>query len=608
MSYLRFFILFHIIKQFISSPFCKQDTNFCNHCNILTNLCAKCVNSEVLIPDENGGCTGIKKCTLGKNNCYECDINGKLCKTCEKNYYPDENGGCTYSGECEISYKGECIKCKNGFFLIGRKNELRICKSIDLDIYKNCKEINYETGFCIECKEGYYLGSGDHKCVKTENCKESVFGNCILCNNGYYYNRKEDNCKLKQTNFTFCKESNDDKNCDICEDGTFFDKNGICCYAQFCLESDNLKCQKCISGYYLVKDYSSNLCTNTDNCYTVDKITSICTHCKSNYYLDTMDYKCKSNLEDNPYKYCKKVENGACINCELNYYLGEDSKCTNTPNCIESENGKCEKCAEDYHLGLDNICTNVEKCIRSKFTSCIECEDGYYYDTTNKTCKEAKGQFSNCKYSCSYDKDKCCECKDNYYLFEEDSLCYDNTKEELFIKCAIVDYSKERCNKCVDGYYLGLNDNKCSIVENCKIVENENKCFECDTFYCLDVKNQKCVDNDYLSDNNDKIHISCNRTNEEGTTCEQCINGYELNEMGYCVDIDFCEEKKDGKCLKCKDIISENGYEFCANEIFGCLDNSIDNCLRCDNLNDLYSCTECKKGYKLTTNGCEKSE
>ena len=606
MRFLKILIFYYFVK-IAASPFCKDFSNNCIHCNILTNLCAKCEKPEIFIPDEYGGCSGIKKCISGKNNCIECDLDGKLCINCEKSYYPDENGGCSYSEGCEISYMGICLKCKEGYILIGH-NELKICKPLVIDSYKKCNEINIETGFCNKCEDGYYLTSGDHKCIKAENCKESIFGNCILCDNGYYYNTQEDKCKLKQLNFTFCKESYDDKKCEICDDGAYFDKNGICIYTQYCLESENLKCIKCIPGYYLVNDYLYNICTHTNNCDYVDKITSICMSCKPNYYLDLNDYKCKSNLEDNQHKYCQKVGKDGCLKCESKYFLGEDLKCANSQYCSESENGVCKACIQNYYLGLDNICTNVEKCIRSYFYTCIECEDGYYYFNLNKTCLEAKGQFMNCKYSCTYDINKCCECKDNYYLYENDSLCYDNTKEEKFIKCANVDYLKEKCNRCIEGYYLGINDNKCCKVEKCKIVENEDKCLECDEYFCLDVKNQRCVDNDYLNEGNDKIHISCNRTNEEGTACEECINGYEIGVDGYCVDIDICEEKKDGKCLKCKNITNENGYTYCANEIFGCLESDDQNCQRCDNLNDLYECTECKQGYKKVLSKCEKIE
>ena len=210
--------------------------------------------------------------------------------------------------------------------------------------------------------------------------------------------------------------------------------------------------------------------------------------------------------------------------------------------------------------------------------------------------------FYNCKISCD-DGEKCCECNDNFYLFENDDLCYDNTENETLIKCAYVD-GNETCIKCHEGYYLGSFDNKCSKVENCKIVKNENKCLECDTFYCLDVKKQECFDNDYLDDINNKIYISCNRTNKEGTACEKCLEGYEVNEEGFCVDKDYCEKKIDGKCVKCKDIKSLNEYDLCANEIFGCLESTKTNCLKCNNLENLYECTECKEGYTNTIYGC----
>ena len=580
-----------------------ENYNFCSHCNSITDLCFKCEKSGIFIPDKNGGCTGARKCFLGKNYCLECDPDEKLCNKCEENYYPDENGGCSYTEGCEISYLGVCLKCKTNYVLIGRENDLKICKSIFSNDYKNCKEINFETGFCIECEDGYFLTSEDSKCIKTENCKESIFGNCILCEQNYYLNKLEDKCELKTGNFTYCTQTIDGRNCDICDEGYYPEENGVCINSQFCLESFYFTCQKCKSGYFLSDNY---ICTNTDNCYIVDKVINKCVYCKEDYYLDTKENKCKSNLEDGKFKYCQKVMNDECVQCKKDYYLGEDSKCSNSLNCVESENGLCISCQNNYYLGLDHICTNIEKCIYSKIGVCIECEDGYYYNKINRTCSEMKEQFLNCKYSCDNDNDKCCECKDGYYLFENDSLCYDNTQEKVFIKCAYVDLSRKKCKRCEDGYYLGAEDDRCCKVDRCKIVENENKCLECENLFCLDVKKQKCVDNDYLDDINNLFYIACNRTNEEGTACEECINGYEVNEEGYCVDIDYCEEKEDGKCLKCKDIITENGYSLCANEVFGCLESASSNCTRCDNLEDLYDCTECQEGYEKIINYCTK--
>ena len=602
MSNLIFLIFTQIIAIINSIPTCFENSNFCIHCNNLTNLCVKCDKSDILIPDENGGCKGAKRCVNGKNFCLECDSEQKLCKNCEQNFYPDDNGGCTYSGGCEISYMGECLKCKDDYILIGIGTSIKICKSLSLEIYKNCQEINNITGLCKTCEEGYYLTSVDHKCVKTNYCKESIFGTCISCDPCYNYDKKLDKCVLKELNLTYCKQSIDGINCDVCDEGYYHDETGICMESPFCSESFYFKCTKCIPGYYLS---TFKMCTNTDNCYEVDKESSICTYCQKQYYLDKKDYTCKSNLEDGPYKYCTVVENDGCYLCEHGYYLGEDLKCSNSRHCAESENGVCNSCSENFYLGLDHICTDAERCIYSKDGICIECEQGYYYNEFNNTCEEMENQFLGCKFTCALG-DKCCECKDDYYLFLNDSLCYDNT-EGPFTKCAYVFEDGSRCKICIDGYYLGMDDDKCCKVQNCKIVENENKCLECVDFYCLDTKKQKCVDNDFLEDINDKIYISCKRTNTEGTACEECLDGYEVNEEGFCVDSDLCEEKKDGKCNKCKDIVI-NDYSLCANELFGCIRSSQDNCLRCDNLDDLYECTECKEGYVKNGYFCEKQE
>ena len=79
------------------------------------------------------------------------------------------------------------------------------------------------------------------------------------------------------------------------------------------------------------------------------------------------------------------------------------------------------------------------------------------YNKKNKTCIEIHDQYMNCKYSCKY-KDKCCECKEDYYLNENDSLCYDNTKKEIYKKSAYVEISYEKFITCHFGYYLGIED------------------------------------------------------------------------------------------------------------------------------------------------------
>ena len=80
--------------------------------------------------------------------------------------------------------------------------------------------------------------------------------------------------------------------------------------------------------------------------------------------------------------------------------------------------------------------------------------------------------------------------------------------------------------------------------------------------------------------------------------------GYKLNDKGYCVDDKRCVQKdEEGKCIKCKDDNLEDERYYCSNSIFGCVQTFLDNCLKCDNLTNLYWCTQCKKGYETNYYG-----
>ena len=585
-----FIFLLNLIEIF---PKCVESENLCKKCHPLTNICISCLASDVLIPNKEGGCDGSKKCVAKKNYCNKCDENEKLCQSCEYGFYPDENGGCSYSNDCKISSKGECLKCKEDFILLDKN---KMCKSVLNEDFKNCKKINSGLGICEICEDGYYLNSGDKKCTKTKNCYESIFGVCNICNSGFYLDKKNSECKEKYGIFNFCKQTIDGKTCDTCDEGAYLDQDGNCVGTQFCLKSTEGKCEECNSGYYL--SANNNFCVNTQNCYYGDKDIGICLDCNMYNYLDTKDYKCSSNIKENEFKYCQKIVENTCVKCESGYYLGGDSKCSFTPNCEESENGKCISCSENYYLGKDNLCSNVEKCAYSRFNFCRECEDGYYYNSKSKRClrNEGKKSLDNCKYNCLDDENLCCECKNNYYLDSQQNLCVDNSQDSNFYKCAFTDEKGEYCSQCIDGYYLGSGDKKCTLVDNCKISENENKCSECDDLFCLDAKTGNCVNNDFLHDESKKLYFACKKTNNEGTVCEQCLDGYKLTD-GYCVNLDDCEDQKDGKCLTCKSEQSKDGYYYCANEEFGCIQGHFKNCLRCDNINDLFECTQCKEGY-----------
>ena len=595
------FVLFHINS---SQPLCKENSNYCIKCNPLTNLCVKC-EKDNLIPDEKGGCKGKEKCTNGKHYCTECDKDEKLCEKCSEEYMPDKNGGCSYTSNCEYSYNGECFQCITDFIIIGKKGGLKICKSIYSDDFKNCKYINYETGQCDECEEGYFLNSIDSHCSKTKNCSISTFGICESCDEDFYLNKKDDLCLTKENQFKLCKVTLDGEKCDKCDDGVYISEDGYCTLSNYCAKADNLTgyCTECISDYYLIY---GDVCTKEENCLEGDIDTGLCNLCKNNYYLDTFDRKCKSNEYDEEFLHCIIANSNECTKCESGYFLGEDKKCSFTEYCLESQGGKCIECSNNYYLGLDSRCSSVNHCIYSNlYHDCLECDTNYYLNLENNTCMLDDGIFKNCKLS-NDNGNKCHLCKDNYYLSGSDNLCYDNTDtSNIFYKCLFTDENGEKCMQCVDNYFLGIGDYLCSKNQGCIYSKNENECIKCTDGFCLDLSSGKCKENNMIWEEEEKIYFKCNYTNEEGTKCEECIDDYIVNENGLCFNNNnsTCEEyNDDGICIKCKDGYPGDFRSYCLNELFGCVETLGENCLRCDDILNFHNCTECSEGYKIGAN------
>ena len=595
-----FFLTF--IEISISSPLCEEGQNFCKRCNPVSKLCDKCTQ-DILIPDKFGGCEGQKKCSIGKNYCSECSSDNKLCKTCENNFYPDENGGCSFINNCEISHQGHCLKCSEDFLLVG--TEVKMCKSFDSDELMNCWEIDINTGLCKSCQEGYYLNSGDSKCVKTQYCHESSYGVCTKCSMSYYLDKSTQECKMKDSNWLYCQQTVDGKNCDICDEDAYFDDEGKCVAVNNCAKgAPYAKCEKCKENYFLAK--YGNCCSHEPNCYSGDKDIGICNQCIDFYYIDFNDGKCKPNNEDNDFKYCRKADK-ECYECVSGTYLGEDKKCSTSKNCSESKYGTCLYCINGFHLGTDNICNNIDKCIKSNyFNSCEECEKGYYFNISSNLCEEENEGFINCRKTDS-DGIFCDSCKQDFYLNYPDHKCYSNLENNEFYKCSLT-YG-EVCHSCVQDYYLGYIDKKCTKIQGCEISENENKCLQCDSeSYCLNAQNGNCINNEFIEEEKDKFFYRCNYTDEEGTKCEQCIDNYRLNNKGFCVFDEFCEEfDQDKNCKKCIKDNDEESIFYCLNQDFECTLTYVKGCELCNDVTNFDYCSKCKEGYTLDDGQCIKN-
>ena len=597
MSKLNFIlIIFVLFKISFSQPYCKENENNCLKCNTITNLCIKCITDN-FFPDKDGGCE--PKCVLGKNYCNLCNEEETLCASCEPGFYPDRIGACSYTNNCKTSYKGKCLTCINDYILV---EDTGFCKSLNTEDLKNCINISNKNGTCLECKEGYFLNGGDLKCSDTEFCYESTFGICDSCIDGYYLDKKNDKCK--EVEIPNCKKTLDAINCDECNDNYYLSDNLQCTETNMCSQAKDGKCIECVEKYVLA---GNGVCTLEQNCLTADKDTGECSACVDNYYFDTINKKCKSNQENNEFIFCKKAD-GVCIECQSNYFLGEDSKCTKSFNCSESENGKCIECIKDNYFAEDGNCIIREHCKRSVNNvedPCEECQDDYFLDIQDQKCSKIENDtYAHCLKG-HYVGLNCIFCKENYYVNRSEGKCYDNTNEnDKFYKCKSSDTWGEYCELCEDGYFLSWENRACSNVEACKIVNN-GKCVECIDGYCLDAKTNNCVDNEYLEDVDKKFYIACNRTNVEGTKCEICLEGYKLLDEGYCVDEEHCEIKDGDTCKKCITKYFNYGdvNYYCYNSVFGCIRFFTKGCLKCENLTDLYECTECDEGFKMNEYG-----
>ena len=594
---LKLIFLTFFISISLSSSSCIVNQNNCTKCNWLTNLCISCSPKEIFVPDSEGGCTGNKNCIPGYNYCKECD-NSNNCKTCEIGYYPDEIGGCTYTENCKYSLRGECLLCREDYILIG--NAIKLCKYIFSENLMNCEEINYSTGLCNNCSESYYKNSKDNKCIETGNCSLSLYGICKKCDDGYYLDKTDEQCKLKTDNFLHCKETIDGNNCEECDDNYFLASDGNCTNVNYCQNvniSNNFKCIECISGYYLTRH--GNVCTNEKNCIEAEQITGNCFSCINSFYLNANSGNCFSNLENNDYKFCKKVFSNTCIECISGYFLGGDNKCSDTEKCAISKNGECQKCNNEYFLDEAKKCHDIKNC---KYSSqsysgyiCKECNENYFYNFTSNKCELAQSrEFENCLKT---DKDgkTCSECKKNYYISIQYNICYNNTEEGPFYKCAKVNDYLNKCIECESGYYLGSRDNLCKI-SDCEVIENGNKCNECNNEYCLDVKNGICVKNSYPPKEKSQFAFyNCKKTNENGDACQICEESFDVKD-GYCFNNEMCESYEGGICEKCK---GNEDDDYCLNKNFGCVWTYVSNCLRCDYDLNFNMCTECMEGYVL---------
>ena len=296
----------------------------------------------------------VKNINVCQKNMDNCEVqNGKNnCKKCNAGYYVDENGKCEkFHNHCLYGTEDKCNTCEEGYSL----EQGGYCwKRPD-----NCKYVDVIDKYCSECNEGYYLDSTTKTCVKCSSecssCSKTEQDYCWSCTDpskiaykGKCYTEIE-GCNSYDTITMKCLN---------CQQGYVKAYGGLCETDGCAFRSnvDTTKCDSCVNGYYMTKDYkckkcnpkcvngcvhSSDICLNykIDNClqYTAELK---CSKCDENYVLRNGICEIEQESEENQEFEClDEAVNGQCVLCYNNKNFMFEY-----PN----EHGECSKTSRNY--------------------------------------------------------------------------------------------------------------------------------------------------------------------------------------------------------------------------------------------------------------------
>lgn len=519
--------------------------------------------------------TGCLKCT-SFNTCLICDTN--------LGFYSKDNN-CVYSNKenCfKITHHGECIQCKYNFYL-----DFATFNCIPVEVNKRVQYCSlYDRNQkCLECLANYMVQNGF--CVKVKQ----LINNCDI-----YFDDG------------FCKE---------CSKGYIFSSDFIDCVPipnnLKCQEFTFISCKKCLSGFFLDKNYYFEGYQN------ITTLRSILMKFKFSTNTNwTVPQVCRpTNVT-----FCDQFSSyDTCIKCVNGYYL-QNGKCVLNPlpeilNClIYTSNNKCSECNKGFYLFNYTYCkevSKIENCItydgKSFESKCLECTSEYFAENGLCFQRTTLNQIQNCNTFSKY-SDVCDECLENYILNFDRTQCFkkiENCKKYNIYSLRSLSLI---CDLCDDGYFLTVSESNsnCTLgpVANCKLYKMNNECSMCSNGFYLE--NGSC---------NSHITISeCTTYSPDvRDTCLSCSKGFYAFQISTCLPVNSipnCLEynKEGNKCLKCDKFsyLSDDkcflnpGYWINCEVFDGQL------CLKCNEnfmLNSFNSTTDCILPFSYVTQNCQ---
>ncbi|KAE8303702.1 VSP [Giardia duodenalis] len=324
----------------------------------------------------------------GTVDCTTCEkgANGVVCKTCttgKKTIFGLNRKSCVASCPANSTPKAtgqgsQMCECNEGLQPNTESTECQPISNCNTEHCLECTGEGADKEVCTKCLSEYYL-------TPTSQC----VSDCTTLK-GYYGNDTDRKCKKCNDACIECKGEGADK-CTACPAGRMLQytdadtpANGGTCMNQCSVSPANDGCAECgaqIGG------------------------TAYCSKCK-NTQQAPLDGNCAANTRT---RFCTTVSNGACTQCENNYFL-KDGGCYQTDRqpgkqvCTTVQGGKCTKCASG--LTADNGDCSNKRCHLSCETctaandanACATCSTGYYKPQSAGTkCNPCSEGLAGCR-------------------------------------------------------------------------------------------------------------------------------------------------------------------------------------------------------------------
>ncbi|KAK6970572.1 mucin-like protein [Biomphalaria glabrata] len=513
-----------------------------------------------------------------------------ICPSC------NGNGACNYESSISEEFENgwfqikacHCLPSYTGKYC---DSELDGCQLNPCFKGQTCTDLtalqqgNNSVGYqCGPCPTGYTEWMGT--CADLDECNDThTCQNQCTNTEGSYVCSCPDGYRLDKVDRHSCKDINE------CEERTSKcqhkcnNQNGnytCSCYSGYTLDDNGLTCS--------LDEDKKNLCYKCQQVCQVTIGDQVDCNCRIGYEVDPKD---STNCKDiDECQYGTKPCSHNCVNtngsyqcsCYAGYKLAVDQ--TSCDSCTSPYYG--ENCANICQCNNRGSCDSVRGCVCNKQWTGVNCEidvnECDQPDTcpTGYLCENTIGSYK-------------CICPSGYKL--ENGQCKD-INECTDVRNITCDPSLEDCVNNIGSYSCqcksGFARNKESIcqdideclmtVNNCEqICDNKPGTYNCQCYpgFILADNRKNCLKvKEDCNVNNINCSYGCRIDSSNATVCF-CPQGFNVNRLGQCEDINECNSENLNLCAYKDGCMNTNGSYTCTCPLGSKLDNNKRTCTNC---------------------------